>query len=77
MEIADGIKELTLTYFNEDGQEFTQWDSSAKETEGLLPRMVHIRLQLADHESRLFETKVVIRVQEAADSGQEGEESEQ
>jgi type II secretion system protein J len=77
VEIADGIKELTLTYFNEDGQEFTQWDSSAKETEGLLPRLVHIQLQLEGDESRRFETKVAIRVQAAADSGQEGAESGQ
>ena len=77
VEIADGIKKLTLTYFNEDGQVFTQWDSSAMETEGLLPRIVHIQLQLAEDESRTFEIKVAIRVQGAGDSGQGEAESRQ
>jgi len=67
VEIADGVESLSLTYFNEDGQQFSQWDSKA---EGLLPRMVHIRLQMAGEKSRLFATSVAIREQEAEEGGQ-------
>jgi type II secretion system protein J len=61
VEIADGVESLSLTYFDEDGQQFSQWDSKA---EGLLPRLVHIRLQMAGDKSRVFSTSVAIRVQE-------------
>jgi type II secretion system protein J len=67
VEIADGVESLSLTYFNEDGQQFSQWDSKA---EGLLPRLVHIRLQMAGDKSRLFTTSVAIRAQEAEDKKQ-------
>jgi type II secretion system protein J len=60
VEIADGVESLSLTYFNEDGQEFSQWDSK---TEGLLPRLVSIKLQMAGETSRVFTTSVAIRVQ--------------
>jgi len=66
VEIADGVESLSLTYFDKDGQQFSQWDSK---TEGLLPRLVHIRLQMAGEKSRLFATSVAIREQEAKDSG--------
>jgi type II secretion system protein J len=61
IEIADEVESLTLTYFNQDGQTFSQWDSKA---EGLLPRLVEIRLQLAGDKSRIFTTSVAIREQE-------------
>jgi general secretion pathway protein J len=68
VEIADGVESLSLTYFNEDGQQFSQWDS---ESEGLLPRLVHIRLQMAGDKSGLFTTSVAIRAQEGEDNGQQ------
>jgi len=61
VEIADGVESLSLTYFDKDGQPFSQWDSK---TEGLLPRLVHIRLQMAGEKSRLFTTSVAIREQQ-------------
>lgn len=67
VEIADGIESLSLAYFDEDGQQFSQWDSKA---EGLLPRLVQIRLQMAGEKSRVFSTSVAIRQQEGKDSGQ-------
>jgi hypothetical protein len=62
VELADGVESLSLTYFNEDGQEFSQWDSKA---EGLLPRLISIKLQMAGETSRVFTTSVAIRVQQA------------
>ena len=70
VELADTVESLTLTYLNEDGETLSQWDSKADETEGLLPRLVHIRLQLAGEKSRVFATTVAIQVQETAGSGQ-------
>ena len=64
VELADTVESLTLTYLNEDGETLSQWDSKAEETEGLLPRLVHIRLQLAGEKSRVFATTVAIQVQE-------------
>ena len=61
VEIADGVESLSLAYFDEDGQQFSQWDSKA---EGLLPRLVKIRLQMAEDQSRVFTTSVAIREQE-------------
>jgi general secretion pathway protein J len=68
VEIADGVESLSLTYFNKDGQEFSQWDSKA---EGTLPSLVNIRLQMAGDKSGLFTTSVAIRRQEAEESGQQ------
>ena len=68
VEIADGVESLSLTYFNADGQQFPQWDSKA---EGLLPRLVHIRLQMAGEKPRLFTTSVAIRRQEEEGGGQQ------
>ena len=68
VEIADRVESLSLTFFNQDGQEFSQWDSKA---EGLLPRLVHIRLQMAGDKSRLFTTSVAIRRQEGENTGQQ------
>lgn len=68
VEIADGVESLSLTYFNGEGQQFSQWDSKA---EGLLPRLVYIRLKMAGDKSRLFATSVAIRAQEGAASGQQ------
>jgi type II secretion system protein J len=65
VEIADGVESLSLNYLDEDGQQFSQWDSK---TEGLLPRLVQIRLQMAGEKSRVFPTSVAIRAQEARDS---------
>ena len=68
VEIADGVESLSLTYFNGEGQQFSQWDSKA---EGLLPRLVYIRLKMAGDKSRLFATSVAIRQQEGEASGQQ------
>jgi len=68
VELADGVESLSLNYFGEDGQQFSQWDSK---TEGLLPRLVQIRLQMAGEKSRLFTTSVAIRAQEGEESGQQ------
>ncbi len=70
VELADTVESLTLTYLNEDGETLSQWDSKAEETEGLLPRLVHIRLQLAGEKSRVFATTVAIQAQETAGSRQ-------
>jgi general secretion pathway protein J len=64
VELADTVESLTLTYLNEDGETLSQWNSTAEETEGLLPRLVHIRLQLAGGQSRLFAITVAIQSQE-------------
>ncbi|MCG6917118.1 MAG: type II secretion system protein GspJ [Deltaproteobacteria bacterium] len=66
VEIADGVESLSLNYFDEEGQQFNQWDSKA---EGLLPRLVRIRLRMAGDKSRVFYTSVAIRPQEGQDSG--------
>lgn len=68
VEIAEGIESLSLTYFDEDGQQFSQWDSKE---EGLLPRLVQIKLQMAGEKSRAFSTSVAIREQDAENSGQQ------
>jgi general secretion pathway protein J len=60
IEVAEGVEELSLTYFDEDGQELSQWDSEAVESQGLLPRLVLIRLQLAGDRSRLFTISVAL-----------------
>ena len=41
------------------------------QAEGLLPRLVHIRLQMAGDKSRLFTTSVAIRRQEEEGGGQQ------
>jgi len=64
VELADAVESLTLTYVNEDGETSPQWDSKAEETAGLLPRLVHIRLQLAGEKARVFATTVAIQSQE-------------
>ena len=64
VELADTVESLTLTYLNEDGETLSQWDSKAEETKGILPRLVHIRLQLAGEKSRVFATTVAIQVRE-------------
>lgn len=64
VELADTVESLTLTYLNEDGETLSQWDSKAEETAGLLPRLVHIRLQLAGEKSRVFATTVAIQARE-------------
>ncbi|MGB7067277.1 MAG: type II secretion system protein GspJ, partial [Syntrophobacteria bacterium] len=64
VELADTVESLTLTYLNEDGETLSQWDSKAEETAGILPRLVHIRLQLAGEKSRVFATTVAIQSQE-------------
>ncbi len=64
VELADTVESLTLTYLNEDGETLSQWDSKTEETEGLLPRLVHIRLQLAGEKSRVFATTVAIQARE-------------
>jgi hypothetical protein len=64
VELADTVESLTLTYVNGDGETLSQWDSKAAETEGLLPRLVRIRLQLAGEKARVFATTVAIQSQE-------------
>jgi type II secretion system protein J len=64
VELADTVESLTLTYVNGDGETLSQWDSKAAETEGLLPRLVRIRLQLAGEKARVFTTTVAIQSQE-------------
>jgi type II secretion system protein J len=64
VELADTVESLTIIYLNEDGETLSQWDSKAEETAGILPRLVHIRLQLAGAKSRVFATTVAIQVRE-------------
>jgi type II secretion system protein J len=64
VELADTVESLTITYLNEDGETLSQWDSKAEETAGILPRLVHIRLQLGGEKSRVFVTTVAIQVRE-------------
>ena len=66
VEIADGVESLSLAYFDKDGQQFNQWDSNA---DGLLPRLVHIKLRMAGDKSRVFSTSVAIRAQDEEGSG--------
>ena len=68
VELADTVESLTITYLNEDGETLSQWDSKAEETEGILPRLVNIRLQLAGEKSRVFSTTVAIQAREEDDS---------
>ena len=68
VELADTVESLTITYLNEDGETLSQWDSKAEETEGILPRLVNIRLQLAGEKSRVFSTTVAIQAREDDDS---------
>ncbi|NIQ87885.1 MAG: prepilin-type N-terminal cleavage/methylation domain-containing protein [Deltaproteobacteria bacterium] len=64
IELADTVESLTVTYLNEDGETLSQWDSKAQETEGILPRLVHIRLQLAGEKSRVFTATVALQAWE-------------
>lgn len=64
VELADTVESLTITYLNEDGEALSQWDSKAEETDGTLPRLVNIRLQLAGEKSRVFSTIVAIQARE-------------
>jgi type II secretion system protein J len=64
VELADTVESLTVTYLNEDGETLSQWDSKAQETEGFLPRLVRIRLQLAGEKSRVFTATVALPVWE-------------
>ena len=68
IELADTVESLTVTYLNKDGETMSQWDSKAQDTEGILPRLVHIRLQLAGEKSRVFSTTVAIQAREEEDS---------
>ena len=60
VEVAENVEGLTLTFVDADGQTQSQWDSAAPESQGLLPRLVHIRLQLAGDRSRVFAATVAI-----------------
>jgi hypothetical protein len=64
IELADTVESLTVTYLNKDGETMSQWDSKAQDTEGILPRLVHIRLQLAGEKSRVFTAKVALQALE-------------
>jgi len=64
VELADTVESLTITYLNENGETLSQWDSKAEETKGVLPRLVHIRLQLGGEKSRIFVTTVAVQVRE-------------
>jgi type II secretion system protein J len=69
VELADTVESLTVTYLNEDGETVSQWDSKAQETEGFLPRLVRIRLQLAGEKSRVFTATVALQVWEEEEEG--------
>jgi hypothetical protein len=71
VELADTVESLTLTYLNEDGETLSQWDSKAEGTEGLLPRLVHIRLQLAGEKSRVFTATVALQAWEEEEGGRQ------
>ena len=64
VELADSVESLTLTYQNEDGQSFSQWDTKAEENAGQPPRLVNIKLQMAGDTSRIFTATVALRVWE-------------
>jgi hypothetical protein len=69
VELADTVESLTVTYLNEDGETVSQWDSKAQETEGFLPRLVRIRLQLAGEKARVFTATVALQVWEVEEEG--------
>jgi general secretion pathway protein J len=73
IEVADGVEQLTLTYVGEEGQIAGQWDSQAPETKGLAPRLVYIRLQMAEDKSRFFTTTVALPAISSEQSTPEGE----
>ena len=60
IEVAEGVEMLSVSYFDEEGQVQLQWDSEAPESETVLPRLVHVRLQLAAAKSRFFATTVAL-----------------
>ena len=64
VELADTVESLTVAYVNKDGETLSQWDSKAQDTEGILPRLVRIRLQLAGEKSRVFTATVALPVSE-------------
>ena len=64
LELADSVESLVLTYQNKDGQSFSQWDTKARETEGLPPRLVNIQLKMAGDKSRVFTAIVALPVWE-------------
>ena len=71
VELADSVESLTVTYLNEDGETLAQWDSKAEETDGILPRLVRIRLQLAGEKSRAFTATVALQVLEEEEEGRQ------
>ena len=69
IELADTVESLTVTYLNKDGETMSQWDSKDQDTEGILPRLVHIRLQLAGEKSRVFTATVALQAWEEEEGG--------
>ena len=74
VELADYVESFTLTYLNEDGQSFSQWDTKAEETEDPTPRLVQIQLQMAGENSRIFTTSVAPQVWEGEKEAEESKE---
>jgi hypothetical protein len=63
VELIDGVETLTFVFLDSDGQELSEWDSTAPQTTNRLPRLVHIRLRVAAGEtgrSRLFTMAVAL-----------------
>jgi prepilin-type N-terminal cleavage/methylation domain-containing protein len=47
VELADNVEELTVTYGDDAGTTFTEWDSASPEHGGRPPRLVRINLKVA------------------------------
>ena len=47
IELADGVEELTLTYYDEEGRAESDWDSDSPEREGRFPRRGQMELTMA------------------------------
>ncbi len=60
IEVMEGVETLSVSYFDQEGQVQSQWDSEAPESETVLPRLVQVRLQLAAAKSRLFTATVAL-----------------
>jgi type II secretion system protein J len=71
VELADGVESLTLNYVDAEEQTFSQWDTEEAESEGLLPRLVQIRLEMAGESPRVFTTSVAIGRQVDEGSGEQ------
>jgi general secretion pathway protein J len=56
------IKSLTVTYYDEDGKDYDEWDSETNDTGYATPSSIRIRVEIADEDRVLpFETRIVLR----------------